>query len=348
MSSYGAETFSTANAVNDLGLIVGAKYTYSSQEVIPRATRWFRDLFVFDLGTLPGGTLSEALGVNNLGQVVGYSTTRDGSTHAFLWQRGVMQDLGTLGPEYGFSRANGINDRGEIVGVSCRQGSYRMLTDPRPINDPSCRAFHWQNGVMSNLGVYPGGTFSSAQAINNRGQVAGSGDILATDYPYGSAYEVRALVWNKGIPAVIPPARGPSLALCLCATYGTGIDDHGGVIGFLESSFLGNWAFYWIAGNQTPIGRLGGRALMVTVATGVNNRGQIVGVSPFSAAGYDELEIAFLFEKSNSVPLPTLNPQLPGSPEYTGAQAINASGLIVGWDSGKAVMWERGTVKPLP
>ena len=81
---------------------------------------------------------------------------------------------------------------------------------------------------------------------------------------------------------------------------------------------------------------------MVTVATGVNNRGQIVGVSPFSAAGYDELEIAFLFENGKSVPLPTLNPQLPGSPEYTGAQAINASGLIVGWDSGKAVMWEQG------
>ena len=215
MTSYGAETFSTANAVNDLGVIVGAKYTYSSQEVIPRATRWFRDLFVFDLGTLPGGTLSEALGVNNLGQVVGYSTTRDGSTHAFLWQRGVMQDLGTLGPEYAFSQANGINNRGEIVGVSCKQAPYRILNNPwPPFNDPSCRAFHWQNGVMRNLGVSPGGTFSSAQAINNRGQVVGSGDAIATDYPYWSVYEVRALIWDKGTPTAISPIRGQSCVYC--------------------------------------------------------------------------------------------------------------------------------------
>ena len=46
----------------------------------------------------------------------GVSETATGETHAFLWQAGRMRDLGTLGG--GFSDARGINDRGQIVGIS--------------------------------------------------------------------------------------------------------------------------------------------------------------------------------------------------------------------------------------
>lgn len=47
---------------------------------------------VTDLGTL--GTLqsAQAYDINEAGQVVGYA-----GNHAFLWQNGVMTDLGTLG-----------------------------------------------------------------------------------------------------------------------------------------------------------------------------------------------------------------------------------------------------------
>jgi uncharacterized membrane protein len=38
-----------------------------------------------DLGTLPGGKESEAVAINNRGQIIGWSDTRSGEQHAVLW-----------------------------------------------------------------------------------------------------------------------------------------------------------------------------------------------------------------------------------------------------------------------
>src|SRR5260221_911238 len=51
---------------------------------------------VTDLGTLPGGTTSQAAGINCRGQVVGAASVPQG-THAFTWNHSEgMQDFGTL------------------------------------------------------------------------------------------------------------------------------------------------------------------------------------------------------------------------------------------------------------
>jgi len=89
---------------------------------------------VTDLGTLPGaqavgsnGASSRALAVNSIGAVVGDSVTQyqtygsgfSNSTHAFLWDGGVMHDLGTLAGDPGYSSsAEGVNDTQEVVGKS--------------------------------------------------------------------------------------------------------------------------------------------------------------------------------------------------------------------------------------
>jgi probable HAF family extracellular repeat protein len=106
-----------------------------------------------DLGTL-GGSYSYAYGINDSGQVVGYSRTAGGLDHAFMWSGGTMTDLGTLGGTY--SRAYGINSSGKIVGYS----------DAVWYN----HAFLWSGGVMTDL--TPGLEGSAATAINDSGQIA--------------------------------------------------------------------------------------------------------------------------------------------------------------------------------
>jgi probable HAF family extracellular repeat protein len=51
---------------------------------------------IIDLGTL-GGTNSAAQFINDSGQVVGSTLNAFGEQRAFLWKKGVMTDLGTIG-----------------------------------------------------------------------------------------------------------------------------------------------------------------------------------------------------------------------------------------------------------
>ncbi len=79
-----------------------------------------------DLGTSGGN--STARGINDSGQVVGYSDTSAGDRRAFLWEDGVMTDLGTLVPTgsgWTLTEAHGINDLGQIVGTGVHNGVVR-------------------------------------------------------------------------------------------------------------------------------------------------------------------------------------------------------------------------------
>jgi probable HAF family extracellular repeat protein len=120
---------------------------------------WDAQGHAVDVGTL-GGTWSKAYAINNLGQVVGVSEYAGPNIQrAYLWENGVMTDLGTL-PGTGDSRvaATGINDSTKIVGYV--DGAQLL------------RAFIWEDGAMRDLGG-PVHLFTEAHDINQRDFIVG-------------------------------------------------------------------------------------------------------------------------------------------------------------------------------
>jgi probable HAF family extracellular repeat protein len=127
-----------------------------------------------------GGSWAFPWAINSKGQVAGQSgTMNDATTDAFLWQDGVMTDLGVVSGDVG-SFAFGLNDRGQVVGGSVSQNS--------------ARAFLWQNGVMTDLNtlVTPGSSplyLVFGNDINSQGEIA----AFAFDQNNGQSHAALAI-----------------------------------------------------------------------------------------------------------------------------------------------------------
>ncbi len=111
----------TAKDINDLGHVVGSSSNSLSFDS-EFATLWENPTQIgVSLGSL-GGNFSDALGINNSQQIVGFSTlTPDSSAqHAFLWEDGELIDLNSLiAPDAGWKLTSAfeINNNGDIIGV---------------------------------------------------------------------------------------------------------------------------------------------------------------------------------------------------------------------------------------
>jgi probable HAF family extracellular repeat protein len=83
-----------------------------------RAFLWTQASGMQDLGVLPGGNSSRALGINDMGAVVGTSTSSSGD-RAFIWTKQAgMRDLNSAAPmSLGvvFVEAHAINNTGQIL-----------------------------------------------------------------------------------------------------------------------------------------------------------------------------------------------------------------------------------------
>ncbi|MET8997594.1 hypothetical protein [Amycolatopsis sp. NPDC004169] len=113
---FGAKSTYPDGGMNDSGVVAGS--AYSEVPGVPHAIRWDPRDRPADLGTLPGGSWSRALGINACGVVIGEAGTSDHATHAVYWNpAGQPEDLGAL-PGATWSSPAAVNDHDVVVGFS--------------------------------------------------------------------------------------------------------------------------------------------------------------------------------------------------------------------------------------
>ena len=188
------DTVSGAAAINKYGDIVGV--SGPCQPLSPgfpwHAVLWQNGRPV-NLGSLGGVLNNVADALNNRGQIVGLSDlSGDNVTHPFLWQGGVMIDIGTLRPSDTFAIAESINSSGEVVGFSC--GTKGKLSNPRLAGN--CHGFHWQAGVMTDLNsVLPA---NSSLVITNAADINSTGQISVQAWDQTLQKQVAAVLTPSG------------------------------------------------------------------------------------------------------------------------------------------------------
>ena len=269
-----------------LALLLGSLLAVPTAAAAAAATPDSAQRQIIDLGTLGDQfTTSEARAVNQRGQVVGDSFLAGlGPEHAFLWERGRMRDLGTLGGLT--SDATDINNRGQVVGVSATATGEQ-------------HAFLWADGHMRDLGTL-GGATSVARAINDRGQVLGTSDtategqhvflwadgrMLDLGLPLGTTAndlnERGQVTGGFPLPEAFHAYRLQHRHLVdldsadVPYSEGVAINEHGQVAGnSAPAAAATNHAFLWSRGQRIDLGTLGGD---FSSAAGINDHGAVVG-----------------------------------------------------------------------
>jgi probable HAF family extracellular repeat protein len=255
---------SDASGLNENGTVVGS---IAGAVFVPvqHAFVWREETGMVDIGTLSYPTnLARAISVNDSDLVVGNSIgfVFVSPYEYFIISQGFIWDAGEgMRPLDGFREANAVNNAGQIVG---------QAFDPTPEDDSTGdRAVLLDPATgLQDLGVLPGTVSSSANDINESGQVVGwSGDF--------------AFLWHDGTMSSLESGDLP-------ITSARAINRHGMIVGF--GQLLPNGS----PGSELPTNRMAllwdGNALHklndlidpvsgwhLELALDINDRGQIVG-----------------------------------------------------------------------
>lgn len=215
------ESQSGAAGINDAGVIAGWTYNAGNDG---DPVRWLSPVAAPENLWSDG---REAGGINFAGKILGTvpvaaTAEYEATTHGFLWDNGVVTDLGDLGGRQ--SQAFRINSAGDIVGYSRRV----------PLPAGRTRAVVWKAGVITELPMLPGGTHDAfARSINDAGVIVGHSPTAA-----GQTHAVR---W---VPSASEPSGYRIEDLGLGYSVARAINSYGEIVG--EYYKGGSWhAFYW-------------------------------------------------------------------------------------------------------
>lgn len=302
---------------------------------------------VIDLGTL-GGTFGSGEGISNRAWVDGFSTLPgDTITHAFLFQNGMMMDIGT--PGLNSLVAYPFNEDGEVA-------IHAEVSTPDPFGEDfcgfnthlGCPPFVWRAGVLTRLPTL-GGNNGHANQVNNRGEVAGVAENTASDptcvpqecveniCPF-QVLQTDPVVWKRGHIRKLSTLPGDLDGEALV------INDNGQVAGTsgqcIGSANEALHAVLWQNGTVIDLGNLGGTTN--NHPQYINNRGQVVGYSNLSG---DETNHAFLWQEGVMIDLGTLRGDL-----LSFGEAGNDLGEVGGFSCDinfncRAFLWQNGVMK---
>ncbi|MHC4082592.1 MAG: DUF3466 family protein [Planctomycetota bacterium] len=300
-------TYSRANGISENGTIAG----YSTTGFGVHAVLW-TETGIVDLGGPDGEIVSDAVAVNDAGQVAGYDEGSPQTYQGYLWESGSWTPLGVL-PGHGESITRDIDSAGRIVGSSFILGGEH-------------RAVMWDAGVLTDLGTL-GGSSSLAYGINDVGQVVGYSWV---------EQQLRGFLWEDGQMIGLDPLPGD------VATQAFGVNDAGDVVG---SSTWYTVQFFSVS--QATLWRDGGEEVIdlgyvpappwscsanpywpKSIARAVNNHGQVVGEAMCITSGAPKA--AFLWQDGVMYNLNDLIPDGSGL-DLRSALDINDAGQIVGY-----------------
>jgi probable HAF family extracellular repeat protein len=302
--------------INDSPAVVGCADTANSEGYPCTGTGagqhafyWTRSGGLKDLGTLPGGNISGAIGLNDAGEVVGYSNTSSGllteyNFIAFEWtSSGGMVNLGKLSGGNS-SCAFEINSSGVIAGDSF-------------VNSTVVDAASWTNNKIKSLGALPKAIFTAALDINDSGEIVGE-----SVFGYGPPFTSHGFQWTSaGGMKDLGTLSGGNTSLA------NSINSSGIVVGQSNSGSSLHWhAVKWDASNKiTDLGTLVGGDY--SIAFGINSSSEIVGYGNISN------NAAHAMIWSSTAGMQDLNNLIPANSGWVliNANAINTSGQITGY-----------------
>jgi probable HAF family extracellular repeat protein len=279
--------FHYANDMNDKGDVVGGVYGTFTGWIWHEGT-------LTPIPALPGSTdgRSEAFGLNDRGQVVGFSAGRP-----YLWHRGHLRDTGAF-PGL-FAGGMDINERGVFLGAVSGFSSlqfqpflqfgplvraldalpgdtyalaYRINERGVVMGSSGTRAVIWKRGRIQQLGLLPGASDSIAGGINERNDVSG-------EIRFNGGSDSVAVIWRDDgeivqLPSLFTGAFSRARAVS--------INDRGQLVGDNQSSDGGTAAVLWQNGMVYDLNDLIRaddplRPFVRVISTLViNNRGQIL------------------------------------------------------------------------
>lgn len=314
----------------------GGSSTAAAQNTPPRYK-------ITDLGTSLAGEWAEAKGINTAGDVAGSTLSGFNEARPFVYRGATKQELSgfAAGPS---SHANGVNDQGQVVGVSGASaffwqrangvtelaglgGAHSLASDINAqgqiagwSEEPALgvrRATLWpsRDAPAVDLGTLPSDASSEAYAVNKNGQVVGA----SFSAPSGNFVLERAFLWSNGVMTALGGSGGIAYD----------INDRGQVVGYSYTD-QGFQPFLWQNGTMTNLGDLG---IPNAEAHGVNNRGEVVGCSwlPGRPERNETLaEHAFLWRNGKMYDLNDLVPPDSGW-TLVSADKINDQGQIIGY-----------------